>query len=229
MTPRAVGLVATILAISGCTIQTYPDTPPPPPPRRPPPAAATAEPARPATPRKPGIFRPGAAPAPGSETAPRIGGTIPFGSGTTNAFRGLAYVVPDNTTKLPDFTQLTPFATLYTDRFDVSSQNFTQGFPGALAGQVEWFGIRYDGRFAVATDGNWQFKLVSDDGAVLYVDGAKVVDNDGVHTATAGTGMAQLKAGPHALRLDYFQAKGPVALQLFLLVDGRESLLVGTR
>jgi hypothetical protein len=164
-----------------------------------------------------------------ADLAPRITSPNVFGNGTGGAFKGHAYVIPENTTKLPDFASMIPFATLFTDSFNVQAREFTGGFPGALV-QEDWFGIRYEGSFSLPSDGSYQFKLVSDDGAILYVDGQKVVDNDGKHTSKAITSQRDMKAGAHALRLDYFQAqKGAVALQVFLVEDGKDKLLVGTR
>lgn len=154
---------------------------------------------------------------------------IAFGNGTGGAFKGHAYVIPENTTKMPDLGGMIPFATLYTDTFNVASQRFEGGFPGALV-QEDWFGIRYEGRFNVAKDGEVEFKVVSDDGTILYIDGQKVVENDGKHTAKSATGKKELKAGAHTLRLDYFQAeKGSVALQVYVMDGRRQTLLTGTK
>ena len=221
-----------VLLASACTITTYSNEPPPPPPRpaakgRPAPAA-TAQPQGQGGARGIPVFGKAAAGGTG-DTAPKVTSATPFGGGTPAAFRGLAYVVTPDTKKVPDFSSLVPFAVVYTDSFNTASQEFTTGFPGALAGQVEFFAIRYDGKFSLPNDGTWQFKLNSDDGAILSIDGAKIIDNDGVHTATSSVGQTTLKAGTHTLRLDYFQAKGPVALQLYMIVGGQERILIGTK
>ncbi|MEJ7730486.1 MAG: PA14 domain-containing protein [Polyangiaceae bacterium] len=224
----ALGLVA--LFGIGCTITSYKDPVPPPPPGALP--TAGSQPNQGGTATNPGR-RPAGRPtrpiggAGGSAT--KVTTTTPFGGPAAAAFRGLAYVIPADTAKMPDFASLVPFAQLHTDRFDVASQPFQTGFPGALDGQVENFAIRYTGKFQVPAEGSYTFKLVSDDGAVVFVDGTKVVDNDGLHTVKTVTGEARLKAGSHDLRLDYFQAKGPVALQLFLVTSGRDELLTGAR
>ena len=149
-------------------------------------------------------------------SAPRITSTIVFGNGNAGAFRGLAYVVPETTRTIPDLGTLVPFATLFTDSFNIKQQSFTSGFPGALA-QTEWFAIRYEGNFLIPRDGGWQFKLESHDAAVLYIDGVKVLDNDGRHDTRLIDGSRAYKAGIHQLRLDYFQSTGPVALSVYLL------------
>jgi len=145
---------------------------------------------------------------------PRINGKIPFGNGTIGAFKGYAYVIPDTTTTMPDLSKMVPFASLLTDSFIVQRQEFAGGFPGVLA-QEEWFAIRFEGPFEVPRESGYTFKLTSDDGAILYIDGVKVLDNDGLHAPKDVTANKLLKAGRHQLRLDYFQGKkGTVALAL---------------
>jgi hypothetical protein len=165
-----------------------------------------------------------------TSSAPAITQRIIFGNGTAGAFRGHAYVVPNSTQKIPDLSKLTPFATLFTDSFIIQPQNFSGGFPGALV-QEEWFAIRYQGAFEVPTDATYRFKLTSDDGANLYIDGEKILDNDGLHGAKDATASKALKAGKHQLQLDYLQAqKGSVALMLSIAsADGALAPLVGVR
>lgn len=164
--------------------------------------------------------------------APLIKGKNVFGNGSIGAFRGQAYVIPNTTTKMPDLTKMVPFAALLTDSFIVQPQVFTEGFPGVLM-QDEWFAIRFDGNFQIPRDGTYNFGLNSDDGAILYIDGEKVIDNDGLHDAKEIKVGKALKAGRHVLRLDYFQGnRGPVALSLTIVdnaLDARALPLVGIR
>jgi alpha-L-fucosidase len=44
------------------------------------------------------------------------------------------------------------------------------------------FGFRYTGHLVVPKDGVYQFVVASDDGSRLLIDGAVVVDNDGLHS-----------------------------------------------
>jgi PA14 domain len=216
------------LFVAGCTITTY-SPPPPPPPGAPPQAQPTAQaPVKKPTTRRPAKTPPKTTvPTPNPDLAPVITSNIAFGGPKKKSFKGHAYVLPPDTMALPNLSSMVPFATLYTDRFNVQAQDFAGGFPGALP-QEEWFAIQYQGPFELPTDGEWTFKLVSDDGAALYIDGERVVNNDGQHGTRAATGKKQLKAGQHALRLDYFQArKGGVALQVFTVVNNEDRLLIG--
>jgi hypothetical protein len=232
-------LFAAFVGLTGCIVVRDPPPPPPAPARRAPPARPAAQPAA-TTAAAPASTVPrlrlgGASVAAATGAAgtkdvtPAITSPIAFGNGTGGAFRGLAYVVPENTTAIPNLSDLVPFATLYTDSFQIRPQPFSGGFPGALA-QDSWFAIRYEGNFAVQRDATYLFRLASDDGAVLYVDGQKVVDNDGQHTVKVAQGQKELKTGSHRLRLEYFQAqKGDVALVLSMNEGGQERPVVGTK
>ena len=220
------------LSLTGCTIYTYDHVPPKSKPSRPRPAStstSTRTPSKQPVVRRPGTTDSGATRTPTTGRTPTVKGSTIFGGGATAAFKGEAFVIPESTRAMPNFDDLVPFATLYTDQFNVSPQEFSGGFPGALL-QDEWFGIRYMGKIAIPARGTVTFKLVSDDGAILYIDDKKVIDNDGVHTAKTVTGNATLDAGQHALRLDYFQEKkGTVALQLFLVAAGQDIPVIGVR
>ena len=219
------------LVFAGCTITTYSNDPAKQPVAQAQPTAATPV-------KKPGTRRPAkptkvpakpatTVPAPSPDLAPVITSNIAFGGPAKKSFRGHAYVLPPDTKTLPNLSRMVPFATLFTDRFNVQAQEFSGGFPGGLP-QEEWFAIQYQGVFELPSEGSWTFKLVSDDGAVLYIDGEQVVDNNGQHTARSVTGQKALTAGAHTLRLDYFQAKkGAVALQLYTVVNGEDRILVG--
>ncbi|HWO65962.1 MAG TPA: family 16 glycoside hydrolase [Umezawaea sp.] len=60
----------------------------------------------------------------------------------------------------------------------------------------------------IATAGTYQFRLTSDDGSRLSVDGNRVIDNDGLHGPTAVTGSVALSTGYHALRIEQFENVG---------------------
>lgn len=60
------------------------------------------------------------------------------------------------------------------------------------------------GNINIATAGQYEFRLTSDDGSRLRIDGAVVINHDGPHGATPATGSVQLSTGYHALRIDHF-------------------------
>lgn len=79
----------------------------------------------------------------------------------------------------------------------------------------ENYGAVYSGILKVPAHGAYNFHLASDDGSALWLDGQKVVDNDGLHNAkTKQHGSVELKAGNHAFELRYFQGGADMALSL---------------
>jgi hexosaminidase len=84
----------------------------------------------------------------------------------------------------------------------------------------EGFAVRLSGLMHVATDGVYQFELLSDDGSRLWLADTLVVDHDGLHSARAKHGMVALAAGYHTIRIEYFQAGGGKALGLRVREDG---------
>lgn len=70
-------------------------------------------------------------------------------------------------------------------------------------------------------DGAWQFRTTSDDGSRLFIDGDRVVDNDGAHAAISRSGYRRLAAGLHAIRIEYFDQGGPDELKLYFSGPGQ--------
>ena len=158
---------------------------------------------------------------------PLVTKTVPFGSGVAQdgALLGLIYFLTDDTTKLPDFDEYVPSGALYAKQLDISPRDFTEGFPGVDV-RDEWFAIRYLGNFTVKTAGDYEFRLISDDGATLTVDNVPVIDNDGVHEATEKRGKIRLLAGQHSIEVRYFQGPRPkVALQLYVTPPNGQEVL----
>ncbi len=145
-------------------------------------------------------------------TTRSFGDSVPI----SNGLLGRVYLLPDTTHWLPDFDTMTPVDNpIYANEINIPWQKWTSGFPG-LRDRVEWFGIEYTGSFKPAKAGTYCFKLISDDGSKLFIDGKKVIDNDGIHMEWAGRDTLYLSDAPHTFKLDYFQ--GPryeLALQLY--------------
>lgn len=60
----------------------------------------------------------------------------------------------------------------------------------------------------VPEDGAYAFRLTSDDGSRLRIDGSTVIDHDGLHGAEPKDGSVDLTAGHHPLRIDHFDRTG---------------------
>jgi hypothetical protein len=81
-------------------------------------------------------------------------------------------------------------------------------------GQEDHFQSQVIGNLNVTTAGSYAFRLTSDDGSRLLLDGANVIDNDGAHGATPKEGTLSLTTGYHALHLDFFERDGGQQLTL---------------
>jgi hypothetical protein len=146
----------------------------------------------------------------------------PFGSAASNlaSLKGDIYYLPEGTKALPDFSTLTPVGSIYTKVLDIPTRSFTSGFPG-VTDRFEWFAIRYNGTFDVDLEGEYAFRLVSDDGSRLFIDGKKIIDNDGIHPTQSVSGNTYLSRGRHSIEVDYFQGpRAEIALQLFWTPPG---------
>ncbi len=157
--------------------------------------------------------------------------TVVFGTTVVipSGLRGLVYHIHHNTTQLPDFDKLKPAGpAIYASSLNLPPQDFKQGFPGVTK-RNEWFAIDYSGKFWIASPGIYSFSLLSDDGAMLYIDDQVVIDNDGVHAPLEKTGVAALSGGIHRIRVSYFQGpKWQIALVLKVAGPGQELRVFST-
>ena len=147
----------------------------------------------------------------------------------TNGLTGNIYLLPVNTIKLPDFDTMKPVNIIYADSINIPPRSWSAGFPG-LRDRFEWFGIEYKGFFKARKEGEYLFRLLSDDGSKLFIDDSLIINNDGLHGAYAKIGKVKLDDSRHSIKIQYFQ--GPryqVALQLFASINNsKEEIFPGT-
>lgn len=105
--------------------------------------------------------------------------------------------------KAPDFGELKPIRSGQCAGLDLS-----------VAGRTDNFGVRFEGFLLCKSAGEYTFHLGSDDGSLLFIDGKKVVDSDGIHPHTVNSGKALLTKGAHPVRIDYIQGGGEWTLAL---------------
>lgn len=132
------------------------------------------------------------------------------------------YRLPKDTQKLPDFDTVASdkISTVCMDQYNVPERSFNDGFPG-VEGLNEWFALHTSGKLKITVPGDYNFRLNSDDGSMLYIDGKTVVDNNGLHSPSAREGSITLTAGTHDFILDYYQGPADrIALELFWQVPG---------
>ncbi|MGB1926572.1 MAG: family 16 glycoside hydrolase, partial [Rubripirellula sp.] len=74
--------------------------------------------------------------------------------------------------------------------------------------------LRFDGFLPISRAGKYAFRLSSDDGSRLFIDGKQIIDNDGVHPNTGKEASVNLTVGIHEFRVDYFEKSGQQELSL---------------
>lgn len=96
-------------------------------------------------------------------------------------------------------------ATVDYDALEPVRREVATSFFEGIAHRADDFAFRFRGFLEVPEAGEYAFSTTSDDGSMLYVDGQRVVDNDGPHAMTKVTGRVTLEAGPHPLEVTYFE------------------------
>lgn len=125
-------------------------------------------------------------------------------------------------TKLPQFDELKP----------VKSGPLVEGLVDIrVAEKNEHYGVVFEGLLEVKQSAQYEFKLASDDGARILVDGQRVIDHDGLHGASTKTGTTTLAKGLRKIRVEYFAYGQPNSLQVFWSGPGfvDAPLAVGTQ
>ncbi|HEV7838699.1 MAG TPA: PA14 domain-containing protein [Gemmatimonadaceae bacterium] len=94
----------------------------------------------------------------------------------------------------------------------------------------EMFGIQYKGYIRVPRTGVYTFTSMSDDGARLWIGDETVLNSLGQSPATTETvGQIALQAGLHPITVGYFQAYGPMALELYIEGPGVPRQIIPAR
>ena len=130
--------------------------------------------------------------------------TTVFGTtvSTRGDLEGKIYFIPQ-VQRLPNLSKLKPVGSIYAKSLNVPLTEFREGFPG-ITDRFEWFAIEYTGTFYVTDPGKYYFRLRSDDGSKLFIDGKVVINIEGLGTFES-VGSKTPTAGVHDIRIDYFQ------------------------
>ncbi|MGA3015158.1 MAG: alpha-L-fucosidase [Bacteroidales bacterium] len=117
---------------------------------------------------------------------------------------GIAYnYYEGNWDSIPDFKQLKVIKTGSLDNFSLDPK---------IA--KEYYGFSFRGYIMVPSTDIYAFFTNSDDGSALWIDGKKVVDNDGLHGMKEAGSEVGLAKGYHEIRVDYFNKTGSDGLTL---------------
>jgi outer membrane protein OmpA-like peptidoglycan-associated protein len=77
--------------------------------------------------------------------------------------------------------------------------------------------------FEISETASYTWKLGSDDGSILWIDGKKIIDNDGVHGWSEKDSTATITKGLHTMKVWYFQGPATeLGVQLWLTPSGAE-------
>ena len=116
---------------------------------------------------------------------------------------------------LPDFAQLTPVKSGIINNFNLSEK---------IKG--DYYGFVFEGFVHISNDGIYNFMTDSDDGSRLFIDGIRVVDNDGLHGMVQEKGETALAKGYHAIKVIFFEKGGQDDLKVYIKESGKEGTLI---
>jgi hypothetical protein len=112
--------------------------------------------------------------------------------------------------QLPDMSGMTPDVTRIDEQINYPSTN--NAWPGLPASMADTFGSRHTGAIRIDTPGTYTFYLESDDGSKMWLNGALLIDNDGLHGMQERQGTVNLAAGYHPFRIEFFENTGGAGL-----------------
>ncbi len=97
-------------------------------------------------------------------------------------------------------------------RSDINYQNGRGSF--WEGGDDDTFGTQITGNVLVEEAGTFTFHLGGDDGAILFVNGEPLIDNDRLHSFRTESAEVTLDEGAHHIEVRYFENHGHAGLRL---------------
>jgi len=143
------------------------------------------------------------------------------------------YALPSSTTALPDYDSLDEINhhnDMRWESIDIAPSSPSDKFTPFIGGEFDNlktnFGVRCGTRIVIPQTGNYTFTLESEDGSKLFIDGAEIIDNDGVHSYQARSGTVVLNAGNHKLHLKSFVGSNGKGLTLSWSFNGGPTTVI---
>jgi len=135
-----------------------------------------------------------------------------------NGLLGNIYAIDKPATELPAFDSLgAPIGTIAVDNLDIPASPFQK----TIAGRTEQFGIHFRGSLNVLEGGSYNFCLEATSGALLFLDGTDIIDNDGAHAMAEKCSEFEVEAGEYQLDLLWYHGKaGDLGLRFTWAKDG---------
>ncbi len=106
---------------------------------------------------------------------------------------------------LPDFDSLTPVATGELSTFSLDKAQVDDNYA-----------FRFKATLQLTEEGSYTFFTNSDDGSQLFINGALVVNNNGVHAAVEKQGTIDLAIGTHEVTVTFFERAGFSSLSVLM-------------
>jgi hypothetical protein len=137
---------------------------------------------------------------------------IAASSGPTATFNTTAICYPDCTGNTVNDSSQT-----MQQYVSAGSSNFSYGVPGSqIPTTIADTAMVITGYIAITQTGTYSFNLGSDDGSILYIGGQQVISMDGQQNFKSTAQQINFTAtGLYAITLDYFEASGSAALNLY--------------
>ena len=88
------------------------------------------------------------------------------------------------------------------------------------------FYVSWTGVIRIPKNATYTFYLESDDGSRLFIDGKEVVDNGSTHEMVEVSGRAELKAGDHEIKVEFFDEEEDAGCILSWQTAGLEKQVV---
>jgi hypothetical protein len=99
------------------------------------------------------------------------------------------------------------------EKYSIPNISFpNRGQLGATFKNEDFLVLQITGYVEAPRDGTYYFYTVSDDGSLLYIGDQLLVNNDGDHAMVEQGEAIPLKAGKHAIKVQYYQGKGEAGL-----------------
>ncbi|HPL30329.1 MAG TPA: PA14 domain-containing protein [Anaerolineae bacterium] len=111
----------------------------------------------------------------------------------------------------PEWTLIKPSFWIYDFRWE---GGYSPAWSGGPDNQPDDFIVEHARYFHAPWDGVYSFRIASDDGSWLWIDGAIVANNYGLHGEQTVIGAVFLRAGWHLLHFKMFERTGGAALLL---------------
>ena len=111
---------------------------------------------------------------------------------------------------LPDFSELEPVKEGVTENIGLEGN----------ADNDNYIGLVFNGYVEIPESGIYTAYTESDDGSRLYINGKRVVDNDGLHGRQTRMGQVALEKGMHEVRIEFFESSGGEFLRASMIGEG---------